>query len=131
MIPELVELPLAAIQYMREELACAHPLANAINSLPLESGHARIFATENMSIEQLLRFRENPFSADEDLRACWQSFKDYITNYLRRDSRRVLIMDHVQSLLEIGLSGRLLAVTGYAVAIAPSRVAECSWRHCQ
>lgn len=93
-IPELVELPPIAFQYIREELANAHPLAQAISNSPLENGHARVFATENTPVADLLELRgnPNPYPSVDDLRASWQAFVDFATDYLRRGGRRALIM---------------------------------------
>ncbi|HEX5546105.1 MAG TPA: hypothetical protein VFX24_01780 [Ktedonobacterales bacterium] len=79
---------------MREELANAHPLAQAISDLPLESGHVQIFATESTPVEDLLELRgnPNPYLSVDDLRASWQAFEDFTANYLGRGGRRVLIM---------------------------------------
>jgi hypothetical protein len=93
-IPELIELPSIAYQYIREELANAHPFAHVISSLPLESGHVQVFATENASVADLLELRgaPNPFLSVDDLRASWQAFVDFVTDYLRRGGKRTLMM---------------------------------------
>jgi hypothetical protein len=91
-IPELVELPPIACQYMREELACEHPLAQAISDLPLESGHVYIFATESIPAERLLDLREVPFISTDDVGTCWLAFVDFATDYLGRGGKRTLMM---------------------------------------
>ncbi len=79
---------------MREELANAHPLARAINILPLESGHAQTFATVNTSEERLLQLRENPYTSDDDLRACWQAYQNFVATYLQRSGTRTFLMSN-------------------------------------
>jgi hypothetical protein len=93
-IPELIELPPIAFQYIREELANAHPLAQAISNSPLENGHVQVFATESTPVEDMLELRgnPNPYPSVDDLRASWQAFVNFATHYLRCGGKRTLMM---------------------------------------
>lgn len=91
-IIKLVTLGSEAIEYMREELAHADPLADVLRRLPLETGRITAYAPDQANNEEVRKLRAVISSSNVEGAQVYEAELEFVFRYLHQGGNRVLLM---------------------------------------